>query len=624
VSMQRYDEAPGAWRSFDEIVQLVQMMQNRQAPAIRVMRDILDRYDGDWVIPLPSVASEPVLPPLTPALIGEAIDTKARAAASVLPMVSCPAIDPLKDTGIRSREYAAIRRKIIHATYDKSRWKLGRRRFYRQLAAYETASLCVVPDFDFEMPSIEVRDPLGTFVEAQSYEQVRDPEYVAFVTRHSGSHLRKKFRVVQTGGAIRSVCSEHGGPITQQDEHELWDVVEWYDHDQFLWGLVGPVKTIGAHYNERGQSTPWMQLSPAFANKTGMLPAVIPHNVSLGRVVSRIGTLLGNVDIQAKLAALDIVAQEKAIFPDMYAIGQQNSIPMVVGGQWKDGREGDINLLTGVAELGMLRQTPDGRTSQTIDRQERNFRISTGLLPQFGGESFSALRTGRAMDSLMGASIDPIVQEMHEISEAYEPHLNSVILAMYKAYWPSKQYSMYSGWATDPGHLEFEPGKHIESTANTVSFAFAGADVVQTTQVIGSLRGAGLMSRRTALFTHPQVQDPEGEGRLIDEESLEQALKDSIAQRLMAGELDPLVAVKIRNHQQNGDDVFAAYEKANREIQALQATAAPPAPEGMVAPPEAMPGAMGAVQQPMPEPEPLVEVPGDVSRMKQLMQTMAG
>lgn len=610
-------------RSFDEIVQLVLDMQRLQGPTIQAMKDVLDRYDGDWVLPMPSMADEPSMPPLTPALIGEAVDQMAMRASSVMPTVFCPAITPSKDRGIRSREYASIRRRVISATYAASKWGLGRRRYFRQLSAYYTGSLCVIPSFDLEMPLIEVRDPLGTYSEPQAHEQLRVPEYVAFLTRFSGDYLRRRFP---------QVCAEHGGPISPIDTQELWDVMEWYDTDQMLWGLCGPVRNQGVHINQRMMNTPWLQLSPSYPNKAGIVPAVVPHNVSLGKIASRIGSMMGNVDLQAKLTALDILAQEKAIFPDTFAVGRQNGMPQIVGGRWQDGREGNINMLMDVENVGVLRTTPDVRTTQLIDRLERNFRVSTGLVPQTGGETYGALRTGRGIDALAGMAIDPRVQELHEIDEAYLPHLNTAILSTYKGYWGSKQYSMYSGWPADPGVVEFTPNEHIESTHNTVSYSIAGADVIQQTQILGSLLGTGAISRRTFREKHPYVTDADAEAARVEEEQLEEALRQSILQKLAQGQLPPSVAVLIRNHLQKGEDIFAAVQKAEDEIKRQQATPAPPTPEGMMAPPEAMPGmaapnpammnSQPMAPEEMPPEQQQIEVPGDVSRMRQLMAAM--
>jgi len=610
-------------RTFDEIVQLVLDMQRLQGPTIQRMKDVLDRYDGDWVLPMVSVADEPTLPPLTPMLVGDAVDHMAMAASSVRPTVTCAAIDPRKDTGKNSKAQATKRRRIINATYHQSKWNLGRRRSFRQLAAYHTTSIVVVPNFTSGLPSIEVRDPLGTYVEPQAFEQLRVPEYVAFTTRHSGEYLRSRYPKVR---------SENGGPIERHGVEMLWDCIEWLDTEQTLFGLIGPVENQGMHINQRNAVAPWMQLSPSFPNKAGLVPAVVPHNVSLGKIASRIGSMLGNVDLQAKLTALDILAQEKAIFPDMYVIGRQNAMPQIVGGGWKDGRSGETNVLMDVEQVGMLRSTPDMRTTQLVDRLERNFRTSVGLVPQMGGETYGALRTGRGIDALMGAAVDPRVQELHEIDEAYMPHLNEAIFATYEGYWPSKKFTLFSGWPGDMGQVEFVPSEDIETRNNTVSYSIAGADVIQQTQILGSLLGTGAISRQTFRSKHPYIDDADAEAALVEEEQIEEALKQSILQKLTSGQMPPQVAVIIRDEMKKGKDIFAAVDAADRKLREQQATQAPPPPEGMAAAPETMPGmaaespAQMVQQQPapgeLPPEQQQISVPGDVSRMRQLMQTM--
>lgn len=608
-------------RSFEEIVRLTQDMQRVQGPVVSRMRDVLNRYDGEWVIPMPDLKDEPVMPQLTPALIAEAVDAMAMRASSVMPMTSIPALARNKDTGPRSKEYATVRRKIIAGTYHLSKWKLGRRRFYRHLSAYHTGALIVLPDFENEMVRLHVRDPLSSFAEPQAAEELRPPDYVSFLYRHSGEYLMNCYPQLR---------ADNGGPITTRDTNELWDVCEWVDEDQIVFGLVGPVHPDGMHINTRAIQAPWRQLGPVYPNKCDHMPAIVPHNVALGKIASRMAAMIGNVDLQAKMMALNIIAAEKAIFPDVYAIGRQNGAPQIIGEQWRDGRTGDINMLMDIEQVGVLRSAPDVGTAQTIDRLERNFRASTGLVPQFSGETYGALRTGAGVNALGGMAVDPRIQEMHEISEAWMPHVNSAILSSWKGYFGGKR-TFFSGWPSDRGLVEFDPGVHIESTENTVSYAIAGADVIQQTQILGSLFGAKAISARTFRERHPWIDDPEAEGAMVDEEAFEDALRQSILQKLVSGELPPTVAVLMRNHMQEGNDIFSAVLYADEEMRKRQATVAPPAPEGMIAAPEAMPGMAAGptgMQQP-PAEAPMqaadqVAVPQGTARMRQLMQAFQG
>jgi hypothetical protein len=303
------------------------------------------------------------------------------------------------------------------------------------------------------MPRIEVRDPMGTFSEPMAAESLRAPEYVGFITRFSAARLRRMFP---------QTMEENGGPISRYQLNDMmWDVVEWVDCEQTIYGLLGP--TITTSYadpavNENWRGGPQMQLGPSYPNKAGICPAIVPVNLSLGGIMSRLGAMLGNVDLQARLMALNIMAQEKAIFPDTYAIGRQGMMPQIVGG--RNGRTAarrDVNLLMDVETVGVLRSQPDQGTNVMIDRFERNFRVSNGLVPQTGGETYGALRTGRGIDALTSIALDPRIQELHEIEEEWIPVMNQAIFAAYKAWWGSKSYSLNSGYPGDTGLVEFTP-----------------------------------------------------------------------------------------------------------------------------------------------------------------------
>jgi hypothetical protein len=569
--------------TWDKIRENVTLMQAAQGPMMQKMRDILIRYDGDWVIPMVDVKNEPKMPQLTPALVGEAIDQLALRAASTRPDITSPAIDPKRTGGRRSADYARIRARAIEATLEKSRWGLGRRRYYRHLTAYHTAAAVCLPDTKLKMPVIEVRDPMSAFCEPQANESLRDPNYVAFVSRWSAKHLRTYFPKSR---------QELGGPVCDRDVTAMWTVVEWYDHEDIVWGLMGPVDpysqsaitnlygiSVAAVSNGADYSSgPTCELE-RLPNRAGVLPAVMPRNVSLAGIASRIGSLLGNVDLQARMMALAVVGQEKAVFPDAYVIGRGGAEPVLTNGTWKDGRTGEVNFIQDAEQVGVLRQTVDPMTGQMLDRLERNFRTSTSLIPQMGGETYGAML-----------------------------------------------FRSYCGYGRSRTAVVFTPDEHFETFDTGLSYIIPGTDTTQLTQILGSMYGAGAISLRTFQENHPYVNDSDGETAQIREEALETAAMGALSQQLMQGALPPQVAVLIIKHLRKGSDIFDALDKANKELQATQATPAGPAPEGMVAPPETMPGLTGgpaADQNPLPPEQQNVQVPGDAVRMKQLMSTMA-
>jgi hypothetical protein len=566
--------------TFDEIVGIIRQRQDIQSPLLERMLQVKERYNGDYVIPLPSMENEPVLPPLTPALIAENIDAVAQRASSVMPFIGCPAIDQSKERGVRSREYADIRRRALAATWYSSKYKLKMRRAYRHLAGYATSCLVVTPDFEKGLPRIDVRDPLGVYPEPKAYEDVEPPRNCGFIYGKSGDWLRAHYPAAR---------QENGGPVASDDNarQELWDVCEWVDSEHIVIGIMGP------RYNHYNQTYPYhstqIELSRA-PNKSGMPCVITPGRVSLDKIASSVSNVVGIVDLMSKMMALEILAQEKAIFPDRYIIGRSGQVPMIVGGEWKDGREGEVNVLLDAEAIGELKSTPDPSTNIAIDRLERNARISTGTVPQIGGETYGALRTGRGIDSLMGAALDPRIQEMQEIMEAHLPHLNECLFATYKGYFGAKQFSMFTGYAGDFGQVEFTPNEHFETNDNVVSYSIPGADIQGTTIQLGQLLSMKGISLRTFRTKHPFIEDAEAEGRRVDEEQLEEAVMAAIQQQALSGQLPVVYVSKIEKHRKKGLDIFEAIEKADSEIREEQAAIAPAPEEGMAMAPEQVAG----------------------------------
>lgn len=624
-------------RDFDTIRQMTIDLQNRRSPVLTKMEEIRNAYEADVIIPMPDVADEPDMPNLTPSLITDVVDGLSMRAASVKPTVYSPALDQFKETGVRSKAMANDRRRILSATYHANGWGLLRRRYMRHLNAYDTASIMVEPDFKMGIPRLRVRDPLQTFPEERALESMEAPEYVAFITRYSGDYLRERFPTVR---------SEVGGPISNVDTTELWDVFEWVDSEQIRFGLLGPVQADGNHINRQYNyfGGPWMPLTDPMPNLAGMCLGITPGAVTLHRLGNRLNALLENAKWQSKLLALDMLAQEKAIFPDMYVLGARGSAPRLMDGQWHDGRDGEINIITDAERVGTLNQMPDVRTSQMIDRLERNFRVSAGLSPMFGGETpGAALRTGRALNEMASYAVDPRIQEIHEIDEVWMPKVNQAIFECYKGWFGNKKFTLFSGWSGDRGQVEFVPNQTIETTDNTVTYAIPGADIVQITQVLGSMLGAEAISSETFQRHHPWIEDPHEEQTRINDEKLEKGAVNGMLQQVISGQMPMAVFARIREKMKDGTmDVFAATVAVDDEIRAEQAAAqeaamqeqmaqqqqmSPQAQMGLAAGPQAAaagalpPEMMAAMQAQQAQPAP---VQSEADGMRQMLQAALG
>jgi hypothetical protein len=311
--------------TWPEIVSSVRVRQMNNGELLSKMIEVRRRYNADWVVPYVSEMDQEALPTTTPGLIAEAIDFIGMRAASVMPYMNSPAIDGSRPSGVRSLEYAGIRRKIMGATHHKSMTKLHLRRAMRHLAGYATTSMIVVPDFKTGMPRLELRDPLTSYPEPKAAEDLSAPTNAAFVFGKSVTWLKTNYPQVRDW-----LTSSNAIGV------EMWDIVEWVDEDCTVIGILGPQTTESYTLGASGQMIQSMELN-RWPNPTGICPAYIPVRVTLDKILSQIANLTGQVDLMAKLQALAIAAGEKAIFPDRYIIGDDARAPQLVGGQWKDG-----------------------------------------------------------------------------------------------------------------------------------------------------------------------------------------------------------------------------------------------------------------------------------------------
>jgi hypothetical protein len=572
--------------TWDDVVAIVRNRQMNNGELLEKMIEVRRRYNSDWVLPYVSEHDDAVLPPTTPALIAEAIDFLGMRAASVMPYMNSPAIDPTKEVGVRSREYSAIRRKILGASHHQSKTKLHMRRAMRHLAGYATASMIVVPDFETSLPRLELRDPLTSYPEPKAAEDLSPPKNCAFVYAKSVDWLRANYPQVRDWVASSKSTGE-----------EMWDVVEWVDEDVTIIGILGPRDWESRTLGNSGAVIQSMELH-RWPNPTGICPVYIPGRVTLDKIISQIANLTGQVDLMAQLQALSIAAGEKAIFRDRFIIGDSIKAPQLVGGQWKDGRTGEMNIVLDAKNIGELAGTPDPTTQMMIDRLERNVRIGTGLVPQAGGETYGALRTGRGMDSMMGTAVDPRIQEMQEIMEVALEHVNFTMFEQYKAYWPDKKFTMFSGWPGDKGTVEFTPSIHIETSDNVVAYTIPGSDVQGTTIQLGQLLGMKAISLHTLRSRHPYIDDPDAESARVEEETIEEALLQGLANQVAQGAIPVTYLALVEKHRRKEPDLVQAVLKADVEMKAEQAKMAPPPEPGQFASPQQMPGLGGPPPMP--------------------------
>lgn len=551
---------------WDAIQDVIFQRRSHDAPLIRRMVETKNFYNGDVIIPLIDADGSPNMEVLMPHLVAEGIDGNAMRAAGPMPTIHVPALNQLKEKGIRSQEYAAIRRRVMYARWHESRLPLILGRAYRQLVGYGTFGMVVVPNFDSGGARIEFRDALGAYPALRAPEDVREPENVGFVYGKSPEWIRRAY---PAAGEIV------GDWQKTNPTEELWDLVEWIDEGHVVIGLLGPRSLYASDAGGGGSPFSGMELK-RWENKSEMVPAIVPRRVTLDRIAGQMEKIIPMEQWAAKLMALDMVAAERYVFPDLVVLADENRTPQLINGSWRDGRTGQPNLLQNVRAVQQLQGAPGPMTQQSMDRLERNARISGGVSPFLGGETTGSLRTGRAIDALGGFAIDPRIAELQTIMQYGLETINKAVCAVEKGYFTEQHYTVFSGWPSDRGQVEYTPGIHFETHVNTVSYPFPGTDVSEVTVAIAQLAGANLMSRRTARDKHPFIEDAEMEERLVVQEGVEDATLAAWAQKISQGEVSMSAVAHFFQLLHGGmlwPDAIFATEAAEQERQAQQAAA---------------------------------------------------
>jgi len=328
------------------------------------------------------------------------------------------------------------------------------------------------------------------------------------------------------------------------------------------------------------------------------------------------------VDFLDRMTALEAIAAERQTFPDMVIMGKRTAIPTLHGGRWKDGREGEPNVLLDSDGVQLLNTNVSQSTMATIQQLERAARTSGGVLTQFGGETSGAYRTGRALDTLAGFSVDPRVMEAQKFAARALETINHAVMYTEKGYWPNKKYTVFSGWSGDVELVNYVPDTHFQTCENAVTYALPGTDISQATVAITQLVGAGLMSHDTGRTNHPLIADSNLEKKNIIHERIEDAMLVTFLQNASQGTLPLIDLVTIDEVFQQTGSMIEAVRKADEQARDRQAQQAPTPEDGMAVAPETQPGlampGQGAESQAPPQALP------PQARMQQILAALQG
>ncbi len=536
------------------------------------MQKLRDAYNGDIIIPLPEMDKSEASAVAN--LIATGLDQSAMRIASTYPNCFYPALEPGNNA---SEKRANTRRRATLGWWEANKLPLKLRRRARLMIGYASSPVVLRPDPKRGIAKWEVRNPLSTFVAPTEDPDEMCPPDAIFTFKRGYRWLQENY-------------PEQMGKLNKRanaDPNTMFELLEYMDGDILVTAVIGEQVTPGL---SSGASYVELERVP---NRTGMNLAVVPGRITLDRAMGQFDGLVGMYQLQAKLMALEVIAVERGIFPDTYLVSRPGESAKFISGPY-DGRTGMVNIIQGgeIREAGMGQGTA---ANATIDRLERNMRITSGTPAEFGGESTSNIRTGKRGDAILSAVVDFPVQEAQEILAASLVEENKRAIAIAKSYFGNQRRSFYVSQGKVKGHVDYIPNKDFETDANTVTYAYAGADANALVVGLGQRVGIGTMSKRTAQEIDPLISDPEVEHDRTVSESLEAALLSSVQTQAAQGAIPPADLAKIMKLVVSDKmDLASAVEKVQKEAQERQATPAPMgAPETM--PGLAMPG-MGAEQ----------------------------
>lgn len=576
--------------TMQQIISIMRQRRSMQSLLIQQMIDIRDRYNGDVVLPMVDVQESPTLDVPTPRLIAMGIDGNARRAASSKPSIYAPALSLDK---ARDRKNADTRKKMMYAKWHESQLEMKMYRFYRHYAAYGTAALIAMPDQKSKSARIELRDPLTAYPELRDPGDIREPLNVGFIYGRSIDWLTHHY----------PKSSELFANSASKNWDTLWDVVEWIDEWEIVVGIMGPRMPAYAPQDARPYGYSGFELA-RWPNKAGMVPCVMPQRITLDRVMGQMSTMIDTVDLHARMTALEVLAAEKHVFADMVMISEAGEIAQITSGPWKDGREGGINTVQGARGVELLSGELPPFIPAVVEGLEDSIRQSGGSSALFGGDN-EGMRTGRGVSTMGSFEVDPAVQEMQRAGGLCLSVMNEACVEVEKGYFPSAKRTCYTGLQGDSEQVEYTPSE-LDSGHNVVRYPMPGADISQISVALGQMVGASMMSKHTARSIHPLIDDADQEEQAIQEEQVEQAVFQGLAQQIAGGQIPPNDAANILHYLRSGEELADAITKAHEDAQKRQATAATPPNEeqGEIAPPQAQPGlaspGMGAEQPPDP------------------------
>ena len=574
--------------SIDDILTLYKQRVNFYGPLHSKMKLIQQIYQGTMEVPLPDMEQNAM--PSTPNLLAAGVDQMAGRITSVIPSVNFASVKP----GVRASDRrAATASRVITGWWQNDRLPMKMKQRGRHLIAYGMSPVVIRWDHKEGYPTWQVRHPLETYPSTDIMPGRITPNDCIFAYRRSAGWMRSKGYGAQMYALMGRMDIPNDASIL---------LIEYIDADETV--------LIAAGYRSADPYLPAYEMSFSGGSLRGVelerypnlgdeSPVVVPMRITLDTAAGQFDNMIGMYYQQAKLMALEVIAVEKGIFPDTYLVSRPGEIGRFLDGP-HDGRTGMVNIIAG-GDIREIQSQPGYLTNPTIDRLERNQRVTAGIPAEFGGESSTNIRTGRRGDAVLSAVIDYPVAEAQETFAYSLEEEDEVAIALAKAWDGDTQRTIYVGTGNANRPVTYIANETFVTDEHVVSYPASGSDVNSLIVGIGQRVGLGIMSKQTAATLDPYIDNPEQEHDAIIAEGLEQAIVAGLQQQAASGAIPPLVVAKVMKLVKDDRmEIAEALNKVTEDAMKEERQAQAETPEQAAAPAAiaAMAGPQAAIQGP--------------------------
>jgi hypothetical protein len=589
-----------------EIIHLYRQRLNFYGPLQQKMKLIQSIYNGTMEVPLPDLEENAM--PSIPNLLAQGVDQMAGRITSVIPSVNFASMKP----GVRSSDRRALTAsRTVTGWWQEDRLPMKMKQRGRHQIAYGMSPCVIRWDPKRQSPTWQVRHPLETLPSTDVIPGHLSPTDCIFAYRRSVAWLRQK------GYGPQIVALTGNANMPQDASILLLEFVNAEVTHLIATGYKTPDPYAMTELDVTGMQLRGVTLEFYPNNTNDLCPVVIPMRITLDTAGGQFDNMIGMYFQQAKLMALETIAVEKGIFPDTYLVSRPGEVGRFLDGP-HDGRTGMVNIIAG-GDIREVVSQPGYLTNPTIDRLERNQRVTAGIPAEFGGESGSNIRTGRRGDAVLSAVIDYPVAEAQETFAYALQEENKVAIALSKKWAGDEKRTIYVGTGNSARPVTYVPNETFETSEHIVSYPASGADLNSLIIGIGQRVGLGIMSKSTAATLDPYVDNPEVEHDSIIAEGLEQALMSGIQQQAASGAIPPLVVAKVMQLVKNDRmELAEALNKVTQEAMEEEkaATEQPESPSALTAGAtlQAMAGPQAAISGPNPNQQNLSALLGTLRR----------